>query len=228
MTMENNPMSSRAGQTSGTPAQPGSDFGKAGAVAQDTLSTVQHTADHALDQVREQGKHQIAGQKDQVAGTIGDVAHAMRQTGQQLRQGNQDAVAQFMDQAANQLEDFSQSLRHKSVDELVREAEGFARRQPALFLGGAFMLGLFAARFLKSSPPAPYGMNGEFSSRYGDRIGFNDGNGYRMGSAYGTGRSMGMESGAGAEVHPYPRSPQASIYDQPGPAATDPRTPNNY
>jgi hypothetical protein len=33
----------------------------------------------------------------------------------------------------------------------VSEAEDFARRQPALFLGGAFALGLLGARFLKSS-----------------------------------------------------------------------------
>lgn len=211
-------MSSRAGQASGNPGDPGSNFGKAGAVAQDTLGTVQQTADHALDQVREQGKHQLADQKDQVAGTIGDVAHAMRQTGHQLRQGNQDTVAQFMDQAANQLESFSDSLQHKSVEELVREAEGFARRQPALFLGGAFMLGLFAARFLKSSPPESRGMNGEFGTRYGNRMGF----------GHGTGRSMGMEAGAGAEGHPHPRSPEASIYDNPGPEPTAPRDQTNY
>jgi hypothetical protein len=34
---------------------------------------------------------------------------------------------------------------------MVRNVEDFARRQPALFIGGAFMLGLLGARFLKSS-----------------------------------------------------------------------------
>jgi hypothetical protein len=33
----------------------------------------------------------------------------------------------------------------------VDEVENFARRRPAMFLGGAFLLGLAATRFLKSS-----------------------------------------------------------------------------
>jgi hypothetical protein len=34
---------------------------------------------------------------------------------------------------------------------LVGDVENFARRQPALFIGGALALGILAARFLKSS-----------------------------------------------------------------------------
>jgi hypothetical protein len=61
-------------------------------------------------------------------------------------------------------------------------------------------------------------MNGEFGTRYGNRMGF----------GHGTGRSMGMEAGAGAEGHPHPRSPEASIYDNPGPEPTAPRDQTNY
>jgi len=118
------------------------------------VDTVQQTASHAFDQVRDTGKHQLASQKDQVAGTIDQVANAMRHTGSQLRRDDQGTVAQFIDGAASQLEGVSSSLREKDLDQLVWEAESFARRQPALFLGGAFMLGLVAARFLRSGRPA--------------------------------------------------------------------------
>jgi hypothetical protein len=37
---------------------------------------------------------------------------------------------------------------------MARDLEGFARRNPALFFGAAFGLGLLAARFLKSTPPS--------------------------------------------------------------------------
>jgi hypothetical protein len=36
----------------------------------------------------------------------------------------------------------------------MHEVENFGRRQPALLLGGAFLLGLASARFLKSSMAA--------------------------------------------------------------------------
>jgi hypothetical protein len=40
---------------------------------------------------------------------------------------------------------------------MVRDAERFARRNPAAFIGGAFVLGLALARFLKSSGEGSHG-----------------------------------------------------------------------
>ena len=66
-----------------------------------------------------------------------------------------------MDDAAGQVEEFARTLQDRSVGELLQEAQRYARREPALFLGGAMVLGLFGARFLKSSSPG--------SDRYGRR-----------------------------------------------------------
>lgn len=41
----------------------------------------------------------------------------------------------------------------KPPDELLRELEHFALRRPMLFLGGALVAGIGAARFIKSSTP---------------------------------------------------------------------------
>ena len=40
------------------------------------------------------------------------------------------------------------------VEDLVNRTESWARQNPALFLGGAFVIGVLGARFLKSSRPA--------------------------------------------------------------------------
>ena len=48
------------------------------------------------------------------------------------------------------------------MDDIVREAEAFARRQPAVFIGGALALGLLASRFLKAAPPRDQGRRGSF------------------------------------------------------------------
>jgi hypothetical protein len=44
-------------------------------------------------------------------------------------------------------------LREKDLQGLTRDTETFARRHPELFLGGAFLAGMLAARFVKSSRP---------------------------------------------------------------------------
>ena len=76
----------------------------------------------------------------------------MKQSTQQLRNEHHDTVAQYVEQAANQVERWSSQLRDKDLGELVEDAQRLARRQPALFIGSAFALGLLSARFLKSSP----------------------------------------------------------------------------
>jgi predicted AlkP superfamily pyrophosphatase or phosphodiesterase len=59
--------------------------------------------------------------------------------------------ARYSNQVADRVERASTYLEEHDLDELMVEAEDFARRQPELFIGGAFTLGLLAARFLKSS-----------------------------------------------------------------------------
>src|SRR3546814_8495932 len=60
-------------------------------------------------------------------------------------------VGEYADQAARGREGFAQTLREKDLDGLVEDVGDFARRQPALFLGGAVALGFAMSRFLKTS-----------------------------------------------------------------------------
>jgi hypothetical protein len=92
---------------------------------------------------------------------LNTVADALRQTGDQLRDQDQDWMATYSNQVAERVESFATYLEDHNVEDLLREAESFARRQPELFLGGAFTLGLLAARFFKSSQ-----RNTQSSSRY--------------------------------------------------------------
>lgn len=81
------------------------------------------------------------------------MAAAVRQSTTQLREQQHDTVARYVEQAADQIDRFTEVLRKKDVQQLMQDAQRLARRQPALFIGSAFALGLIAARFLKSSPP---------------------------------------------------------------------------
>jgi hypothetical protein len=99
----------------------------------------------------EQVKSQLANQKHDASQRMVPIQSALRETGQQLRKQGQGSVAQYADKAADQVERVSGYLRETDVDEMVAEARGFARRRPAVFLGGAVALGFLATRFLKST-----------------------------------------------------------------------------
>jgi hypothetical protein len=47
-------------------------------------------------------------------------------------------------------------MRNKDVGDLVGDIQQMARRKPALFIGGAFAVGLIGARFFKSSNRTSY------------------------------------------------------------------------
>jgi hypothetical protein len=109
------------------------------------------TSSGIAGKVKERATAQLTTQKDRATDGLGTVASAVRQTGQHLREQQNETVAQYVEKAAEQLERLSNNLREKDVNELLHDAQRLARRQPALFIGGSFAVGLLAARFLKSS-----------------------------------------------------------------------------
>ena len=147
------------GQPTSAGAAP-SGTGDAGAAAaavvdqvQEVAGQVQEQAGRLLDQARQQLTTQVTSQKDRAASGLETVVQVLRQTGQQVREQDQGAVAQYVEGAADQLERFSGQLRTQDVSQLVDATERFARRQPALFVGGALAAGFLATRFLLSSRP---------------------------------------------------------------------------
>jgi len=101
--------------------------------------------------MKERAATQLTTQKDRATEGLGTLAQAVRHTTERLRDEQHDTVAAYVERAAEQLERLSNNLRGKDVNELLQDAQRFARRRPALFIGGSFAVGLLAARFLKSS-----------------------------------------------------------------------------
>jgi hypothetical protein len=121
-----------------------------------------------MERVRQGATTQLGTQKDRATDGIGTVAQAVRKTTQHLRDQQHDTIARYVDEAATQLERFSQRLRDKDVRELLDDAQDFARRRPAVFIGSAFALGVLGARFLKSSRDRqPYGRTAGFGTSAG-------------------------------------------------------------
>ena len=106
-----------------------------------------------VSRVKESATAQLTTQKDRGTDALGSVAQAVRSSTQKLREENHGAIAGYVERAADQIEDWSRRLREKDVDDLFTDVQRLARRQPAVFVGSAFALGLVGARFLKSSRP---------------------------------------------------------------------------
>jgi len=122
------------------------------------LQQAKETAGQAYEKVTEQASSQIVAQKDNLARGLSSVAEGIRQMGENLRNGEQETpiaglTAKYGDSLAHQVEQVSNYFEKKDVRELLKDVEVFARRNPAIFIGGAFALGVAAARFLKSGNP---------------------------------------------------------------------------
>jgi ElaB/YqjD/DUF883 family membrane-anchored ribosome-binding protein len=170
-----------------------------GAKAQDVVEQTQQKAGEIADQAKQQATSQLSTQKDRAVDSLGTVADALRQTGKHLRESDQQGIAQYADKAAERVEQFSGQLRGKDVQEIVRDVERYARQQPALFLGGAFVLGLLGARFLKSTAQREDDSDG--SQYRSDQYGSGPYGGYRPGyysRAYGNRSGRGQYGGQSA------------------------------
>lgn len=105
----------------------------------------------AAEQAKGEARSMAESRKSQVSSEIKHIAHAFRSSGQQLRMQDEEPVARYATQIADKLENASTYINQRSVDDILTDAEDFARRKPEVFLGGAFGLGLLVSRFFKSS-----------------------------------------------------------------------------
>ena len=111
---------------------------------------------------RERARSLFEEQKEAAAGRVHGFADALRTTARKLDEEGAGASG-VTKRAADGLDRLASSLRERDFESFLHEAEGFARRSPALFVGGTVTAGFLLARFLKSS--------GERARARGDGIG---------------------------------------------------------
>jgi len=100
--------------------------------------------------IKDRAREVAEQQKQAGADQIGGVARAIYGAAHEIEQEMPHAAG-FVHDAAARLEGAANSLRERSVDDLVRSLNNFARSQPATFFGGAVLAGFALSRFLKSS-----------------------------------------------------------------------------
>jgi hypothetical protein len=156
-----------------------SETGREGLVGEAT-SQVEDAAASAQQkavELKQQGRSKLGETLDQRTTQVGEqarqMAQTLRRTGEQLReQGDGKQVAGVTEGAAERIEQLGGYLERASGDELLRDAEDFARRRPWMVAGFGLVVGLAASRFLKasserryqSSPQRPYSSRSVYNS----------------------------------------------------------------
>jgi len=136
-------------QDMGDSATQGSSAGT-GSAMDEAREKARQAAGNAQQKISEELRSRVDTSRTRAADALGSVASALSQSGERLRSENQAMPSDYVVRAGDQIRRASDYLRNTDTDEMVRSAEGYARRQPAVFLGGAFLLGFLAARLVKS------------------------------------------------------------------------------
>jgi hypothetical protein len=108
------------------------------------------SAKDVASQTTDKLKQTVDGQKIAGAEYVGSLANTMRRAAREF-DSDLPIAGTYIRKAASQVEGMSESIKTGNLNDLVRGAQSFARRQPTAFLGMAVLAGFGVVRFLKSS-----------------------------------------------------------------------------
>ena len=131
------------------------------------------SAGHLAERAADVGLKQADRGREMAAEGIDKVAQTVRRLSTDM-QTEQPQIANAALTAADQADKVAQYLRQTDARQIIGNVEDMARRQPLIFLGGAFMLGVAASRFIKAAA-------GDRNAQAGQRSGYSAG--YRSGAS---------------------------------------------
>jgi hypothetical protein len=145
--------SNQSGSEQGVRAKAGEAVSMLADVAQQAGSQAKQAASSLASDANQKAKGFLNQQVASGADLVGHVADSVRSAADNLDH-SAPQLAGVVRGAAERVEEFSKDLREQSVEELVRTASDFTRRQPALVFGLASLAGFVLLRVLKSNPPS--------------------------------------------------------------------------
>jgi len=120
--------------------------------SRDAAERVETSVAEGVERVR----NQADDARERAAERLRRVATQLESAGEGLR-ADDALVAKLAESASRSVGRVAEYVSTTDGSGMIRDTEQLARRQPALFFGGAFLLGLAAGRFLKSSRPESSG-----------------------------------------------------------------------
>ena len=101
-------------------------------------------------QAAQQARDYATQGKDKATGAIKDVSAAMDDAAKSVDERLGENYGEYARKAAGAVAAFADKLDGKEVDDMLRDAENFVRRSPAIAIGIAAVAGFAIARLVKS------------------------------------------------------------------------------
>jgi ElaB/YqjD/DUF883 family membrane-anchored ribosome-binding protein len=120
-------------------------------VSEQAKERVQEVAEQAKSQTRDRMRSQINERSTQVGDQAASAAKAVRRSSEQLRTEGNERAADVIDAVADRGDRLGAYLRRADGDQILRDIEDFARKQPWLMVGGSAVAGFLASRFMKAT-----------------------------------------------------------------------------
>jgi hypothetical protein len=123
---------------------------------QEQAQQVADRAQEGMGQAREQVRRQVDERSTQAGEQVRSAAGDARSVAEQLRSQGKDRPARVAEQAADRAERLGGYLEQASGDDILRDVEDFARRNPWAVVAGGVALGFTLSRMLKASSGERY------------------------------------------------------------------------
>ena len=147
-------------------------FAKASDMARETGAKAKQAASDTAATVNEQVKEMLDKQIGNSWGFAGQIASSFKLAADDLDQKSPFAAG-LVRNFADKVEGYAEEFQDQTVEQVVRSASDFTRRQPALVFGLAAVAGFFMFRTMKtvqgntSSPPIAPEQDGEPGGYHG-------------------------------------------------------------
>jgi ElaB/YqjD/DUF883 family membrane-anchored ribosome-binding protein len=115
----------------------------------DIAGTVVQRGRHFLDSARDQAAGYVDHRKDNVAQSVSDLAHSLRESTTSFN--DRPNIRAFVDSAAEGLDQLADSIRERSFTDIFNDVEDVMRERPAVVAAVSVAVGFLTARFIKSS-----------------------------------------------------------------------------
>ena len=126
-----------------------------GPTVEDT-GQAQEKAKEVAGQAKGRLREQVDQRSTQAGQQLNSASDDVRSVAEQFRTQGKDTPARYAEQAAEKAQEVGRRLQDASGDELLRDAEDFARKNPWAVAAGGLVLGLAASRMLKASSSERY------------------------------------------------------------------------
>jgi hypothetical protein len=137
---------SGGGNTSGTLAKAKETVTR---TARDATDKIKSAASQTAAKAKEHAERIATDKREAAADRVGGYSSAIHESARSLEEKDPN-IAWFTHRAADRVQGAADYIRSRDLAGLREDAEGFARRNPAVFFGGLFVLGLALGNLMKA------------------------------------------------------------------------------